>query len=1425
MTPMMRQSRRRSIWIFVILCFSHGIHGIPWNCDFESPCAWQIENGFVLNARENATFFTEANSSPPEVDGSRRSEGHFAWTQGPNFKLHLANLAPVRSDRCTLLLDVYRSNYSNAMLSVFLSDWQHTKEMYSLSTEVIPNGNWHSAKVFLGLLDEPFNLTIEIHPSIQRPIPNTSKAAAQTSFRRVPRKAEKLRGAYIAFDNILLKKCFKEPVQNCGPREYRCNGTSGNTTICVDESKLCDFEANCPQGDDETLPRCKNIPANARCNFDDDTLCKWAVSTDGSGFELRPLPHENSSFTYDHTTGTAAGRFICSRKRSGTDPLQPITLTSPLFPRLPYYHSNNESAWYQSCHFRFFFYKPKRVNAANVFFDVRENDPRYADGREIAIWPRKNDRDMSNDRWVAVQAPLPTMLRYDFRVNLYVHYFRITSDVCIGIDDISLSPACFGLGVPANETREYPAHLLQNPDSERILPGNITMKYEFDSCGMSGKHGPTDEQCRKRYQSPLSKLVRVTKQGTQIWQVPETAVYTIFAVGASGGFGLRNTGRTEGAYVRATFRFTKGQKIHILVGQKGSAPCDTPVRKSKDICVRNSGKQRRYADKFQKLQRGIRDERLLPGGGGGGATFVFREDAASEPNGKPNFTPLLIAAGGGGLAAEKTDQNPGDTVGDIFYENGVFDASGTSLADTRNGAGAGGGWSSEYRTSPTVDGQSLLSGANGGDPCKNVEPWKTYGGFGGGGGGCSGGGGGGGWKGGDAVASKMLQNGAGGTSFILKKETLDRPSVFSGLQQPAYLKHFKSRVKGDDVGHGFVIVVSSKNILCPCKEICIPVSLATRAPTNEDPSLNPTFRCACEKPTKVVSRHDNITCVDPAYDQSITELRLSSRHFLMLVISTVVVLVIAAFFLFVGISRCRFNKITEADGQPFGRREHSSAELQLSRLRQQTGMITEYNPNYEFGATACGLHDLREIPREHLKLVKALGQGAFGEVYQGTLSYFNGEPREFSVAVKTLPELSTADSEKDFITEACIMSKFSHPNIVSFLGVCFDRMPRFIVLELLAGGDLKSFLREVRPLPNRPSDLKMGDLLLLAVDVAKGCQYLEEKRFIHRDIAARNCLLTSTLPSERKVKIADFGMARDIYRADYYRKGGKAMLPVKWMPPEAFLDGLFTSKTDVWSFGVLLWEVMSMGYMPYPGRGNQEVMQMVTGGSRLEPPDKCPGPVYHLMTQCWHSDPEERPCFSVIIERLGYCLQDPDVTSVELPLTSNAPSMDYEGAAIIFSALRQSKEHVFNESAPLLSSPSTVEATPTSPLDDYMIPMGQYVGNDPKKRINYPMVPVSPSVAEASYPLQLLPADQISPTFPAPPPPRQVEDRRRHGAQRSDEATYRPTAMDEAELPILEPLMQSQNQQKKKTYSNVCLDRSRLSASGSKPDSFGEISC
>lgn len=176
----------------------------------------------------------------------------------------------------------------------------------------------------------------------------------------------------------------------------------------------------------------------------------------------------------------------------------------------------------------------------------------------------------------------------------------------------------------------------------------------------------------------------------------------------------------------------------------------------------------------------------------------------------------------------------------------------------------------------------------------------------------------------------------------------------------------------------------------------------------------------------------------------------------------------------------------------------------------------------------------------------------------------------------------------------------------------------------------------------------MKDLVFCALDVAKGCRYLESKRFIHRDIAARNCLLSSKGPG-RVVKIADFGMARDIYRSDYYRKGGKAMLPIKWMPPEAFLDGIFTSKTDVWSFGVLLWEVFSLGLMPYTGLPNRDVMQLVTGGGRLDAPLGCPMPIYRVMADCWNPTPELRPSFSNLLDRLTACSQDAEIMNAALP--------------------------------------------------------------------------------------------------------------------------------------------------------------------------------
>ncbi|KAF5913066.1 hypothetical protein HPG69_009017 [Diceros bicornis minor] len=240
--------------------------------------------------------------------------------------------------------------------------------------------------------------------------------------------------------------------------------------------------------------------------------------------------------------------------------------------------------------------------------------------------------------------------------------------------------------------------------------------------------------------------------------------------------------------------------------------------------------------------------------------------------------------------------------------------------------------------------------------------------------------------------------------------------------------------------------------------------------------------------------------------------------------------------------------------------ELQSPEYKLSKLRTST-IMTDYNPNYCFAGKTSSISDLKEVPRKNITLLRGLGHGAFGEVYEGQVSGMPNDPSPLQVAVKTLPEVCSEQDELDFLMEALIISKFNHQNIVRCIGVSLQALPRFILLELMAGGDLKSFLRETRPRPNQPSSLAMLDLLHVAQDIACGCQYLEENHFIHRDIAARNCLLTCPGPG-RVAKIGDFGMARDIYRASYYRKGGCAMLPVKWMPPEAFMEGIFTSKTD-----------------------------------------------------------------------------------------------------------------------------------------------------------------------------------------------------------------------------------------------------------------------
>ncbi|XP_016400064.1 ALK tyrosine kinase receptor-like [Sinocyclocheilus rhinocerous] len=537
----------------------------------------------------------------------------------------------------------------------------------------------------------------------------------------------------------------------------------------------------------------------------------------------------------------------------------------------------------------------------------------------------------------------------------------------------------------------------------------------------------------------------------------------------------------------------------------------------------------------------------------------------------------------------------------------------------------GGGWS-DLSSLPWA-GKSLVEGGQGGSSCPealSVLGWATFGGFGGGGGACTAGGGGGGYRGGDApLLDGITADGQDGVSFV-------HPMGKIFLQPLAAMEsHGEAEIQ--------VYLNCSHCQTQSCKR-------------DEDTRL---ILCLCD--SDEVLAPDNVTCLVVPLG-SLADRPPSLIFILVVIASTVVTGVVLTCASLTLIYYRKKNHLHAV------RIRLQSPEYKLSKIRSST-IMTDYNPNYCFAGKAASLSELKEVPRKNITLLRALGHGAFGEVYEGQVLGMNGENTAMQVAIKTLPEICSEQDEMDFLMEALIMSKFSHQNIVRCIGVSLQILPRFILLELMTGGDMKTFLRLNRPRTNHPSSLSMLELLHMARDIALGCRYLEENHFIHRDIAARNCLLTCPGP-ERVAKIGDFGMARDIYRASYYRKGGRAMLPVKWMPPEAFLEGIFTCKTDTWSFGVLLWEIFSLGYMPYPCKTNQEVLEFVTGGGRMDPPKSCPGPVYRIMTQCWQHCPEHRPNFSTLLERINYCTQDPDVINTPLPV-EYGPAVEEEGGTVI----------------------------------------------------------------------------------------------------------------------------------------------------------------
>ncbi|XP_011869660.1 PREDICTED: proto-oncogene tyrosine-protein kinase ROS isoform X2 [Vollenhovia emeryi] len=276
---------------------------------------------------------------------------------------------------------------------------------------------------------------------------------------------------------------------------------------------------------------------------------------------------------------------------------------------------------------------------------------------------------------------------------------------------------------------------------------------------------------------------------------------------------------------------------------------------------------------------------------------------------------------------------------------------------------------------------------------------------------------------------------------------------------------------------------------------------------------------------------------------------------------------------------------------------------------------------------------LPKIRKDQITMTKFLGSGAFGKVSQGNAMDLEG-PGITPVAIKTLRKDASSQEKTEFLQEARLMSHFRHKHVLRLLGVCLDTDPPLLVLELMEAGDLLSYLRESRSLqPTDSHALRLQDLLAMCEDVARGCRYLEELHFVHRDLACRNCLVSARDRENRVVKIGDFGLARDIYKNDYYRKEGEGLLPVRWMAPESLVDGVFTSQSDVWAFGVLMWEITSLGQQPYPARNNLEVLHYVRAGGRLPKPLNCPSTLHQLMLRCW-SAADARPSFKICLESI-----------------------------------------------------------------------------------------------------------------------------------------------------------------------------------------------
>ncbi|KAK9496951.1 hypothetical protein O3M35_012851 [Rhynocoris fuscipes] len=338
--------------------------------------------------------------------------------------------------------------------------------------------------------------------------------------------------------------------------------------------------------------------------------------------------------------------------------------------------------------------------------------------------------------------------------------------------------------------------------------------------------------------------------------------------------------------------------------------------------------------------------------------------------------------------------------------------------------------------------------------------------------------------------------------------------------------------------------------------------------------------------------------------------------------------------------------------------------VKIEKQRTRCGKVDALPSEYELP-----LDSDWEFPRSELILSETLGEGAFGKVVKAEATGIVQQGLTTVVAVKMLKEGHTDAEMMDLVSEMEMMKLIGkHRNIINILGTCTQDGPLYVIVEYAPHGNLRDFLRAHRPssgyepaigesLADRTA-LTEKDLVSFAYQVARGMDYLSSRRCIHRDLAARNVLVSDNYV----LKIADFGLARDIHSHDYYRKTTDGRLPVKWMAPEALFHRVYTTQSDVWSYGVLLWEIMTLGGTPYPSVPSMEkLFQLLRSGHRMEKPPCCSLEIYMLMRDCWCYQPNERPLFSELVEGLDRILTlaaNKEYLDLDLPQLNTPPTSD-----------------------------------------------------------------------------------------------------------------------------------------------------------------------